>query len=119
MGFRQLLTAACMLALLIAPMAQSARGEIDAEQVRRSIDRGIAYLKREQKTNGSWPDAVNVPVGISALCALALLTAGVPPDDPQMRLAVEFLRRQRLAQTYSVALQTMVLCAADREKTCS
>jgi hypothetical protein len=114
--FSRLLVAICASALLIAPTAQTARAEIDAEQVRRSIDRGIEYLKREQKNNGSWPDSPSVPVGISALCALALLTAGVPPDDPQMRLAIDYLRRQRLAQTYSVALQTMVLCAAEPKK---
>ncbi|HEX4148470.1 MAG TPA: DUF4159 domain-containing protein, partial [Pirellulales bacterium] len=102
--------------VLFGSFAQCVRAEIDAEQVRRSIQRGIDYLTSKQKQNGSWPDSPSVPVGISALCTLALLTAGLPPDDPHMRLAIDYLRRQRLGQTYSVSLQTMVLCAAEPKR---
>lgn len=98
-------------------MGQRARAEIDAEQVRRAIDRGIAYLKSQQMPNGAWPDSPpGIPVGVTALSTLSLLTAGVPLDDPQMQAAIDYLRRQRLAQTYSVSLQTMVLCAAEPKR---
>jgi hypothetical protein len=105
-----------MLAVMVGPLLPAARAEINAEQVRRAIERGMEFLKGRQKPNGSWPDSPAVPVGISALCTLALLTAGTPLDDPHMRSAIDYLRRQRLGQTYSVSLQTMVLCAAEPKK---
>ena len=92
---------------------QVARAEIDAEQVRRAIQRGIDYLKREQAKDGSWSDQPGLPGGISGLCTLALLTAGEPLTDPSMRAAVDHMRKVRVKMTYSVALQTMVLCNAE------
>jgi uncharacterized protein DUF4159 len=101
------------LATIIAPWSRAARADISAEQVRESIDRGVAYLKREQRNDGAWPDPVGYPGGITALCTLALLNCGVPPNDAQVQAAVNYLRKLEPSMTYSTALQTMVLCAAE------
>src|SRR3569623_2433540 len=101
------------LAAVIAPWSRAAHAEISAEQVRESIDRGVAYLKREQKNDGAWPDPVGYPGGVTALCTLALLNCGVPPNDAQVQSAVNYLRKLEPSMTYSTALQTMVLCAAE------
>jgi hypothetical protein len=90
-----------------------ARADIDAEQVRRAIQRGIDYLKREQHKDGSWSDQPGLPGGISGLCTLALLTAGEPMTDPSMRAAVNHMRKIRVKMTYSLSLQTMVLANAE------
>ena len=96
--------------------ADDDRGSITAAQVRAAIDKGVAYLKREQKPNGAWDEYPNNPGGETALCTLALLNAGVPVDDDQMKRALDYVRSLTPDQTYVIALQTMVLCMADPKK---
>jgi hypothetical protein len=100
----------CLAAALAAAPAQ---GEITAEKVREAIERGVAYLEREQREDGSWPDPVGYPGGITAICTLALLNSGVPAQDKHVQDAVNYLRKIKPERTYSTALQTMVFCAAE------
>ncbi|HVX12653.1 MAG TPA: M56 family metallopeptidase [Pirellulales bacterium] len=79
----------------------------------QAIDRAVAFLIAEQRADGSWPDPVGYRGGISALCTLALIEAGIKPDAPSVQAALAFLRPIRPSMTYSTALQTVVFCAAD------
>ena len=54
-----------------------------------AIDRGIAYLKREQSPRGNWGEMAGYTGGVTALCTLALLNAGVPADDPTIVKALD------------------------------
>jgi hypothetical protein len=103
---------------LVVTIAPKARGEVTAEQVREAIRRAVAYLKNEQsKVNGAWRERTGYPGGVTALCTLALLEAGVPPDDPTIQKSLEYLRGLgRPTMVYSTSLQTMVFCAAEPEK---
>ena len=59
---------------------------------RRVIERGVAWLRRDQEANGSWFGrwGTNYVYGTwSVLCALN--AAGVPPGDPTVRRAVAWL----------------------------
>ena len=103
---------ACLVALLAASAAP-ASAEITAEKVRDAIDRGVEYLKREQRDDGSWPEIVGYPGGITSICTLALLNSGVPPQDKHVQDALNYLRKIKPQMTYSTALQTMVFCAAE------
>src|SRR3954468_9801347 len=85
---------------------------IDAAQVLAAIDHGVAFLKREQQPRGNWNEFPGYEGGVTALCTLALLNSGVPADDPNVKQSLNYLRGLELDKTYSVALQTMVLCAA-------
>jgi len=88
-------------------------GPVTGEQVRTAIRTGVKYLLDEQnKQNGSWSEQIQNPGGITALCTLALLNSGVEPSHPQIQRALVHLRKFEPTRTYSVALQTMVLCAA-------
>jgi hypothetical protein len=89
---------------------------IDAAQVIGAIEHGVAYLKREQGPRGNWAEWPTYEGGVTSLCTLALLNSGVPADDPAIRKAVSYLRGLELDKTYSVALQTMALCAAEPKK---
>src|SRR6476620_10760963 len=88
---------------------------IDAAQVLAAIDHGVAFLKREQLPRGNWTEFPGYDGGVTSLCTLALLNSGVPADDPTIKQALNYLRGLELDKTYSVALQTMVLCAATRK----
>ncbi len=90
---------------------------LTAEQVRESIERGINFLKRSQQANGTWQPVGYHRGGVTALATLALLTAGVPPQDPTVRRSLEFLDGLELdvSTIYTVSLMTMVYCQAAPE----
>lgn len=123
---RWIITLAASIASLVAhvPFATPARAaDLDPAAVKKAIDGGIAFLKRGQK-NGIWPDYANIaggrsPHGVTALCTLALLNCGVPPDDPVIAASIAHLRRitpEELNTVYGVSLHAMVLCQADPQK---
>jgi len=90
---------------------------LTAEQVRAAIDGGVKYLLQEQNAkNGYWNEVVRYPGGVTALCTLALLNAGVEPEHPQIQKALAYLRTKPPTQTYSTALQTMVLSTAEPKR---
>ncbi|MEN6458700.1 MAG: DUF4159 domain-containing protein [Thermoguttaceae bacterium] len=109
---KRLVAAAALATVLVGLFVGAVRAEVTAEQVRKAIDRGAGYLKRQQRADGSWPDMIGMPGGISALCTLALLNVGVEPDDPLMQKSLAHLRQIKLERTYVVALQTMVFARA-------
>ncbi len=109
---------AVLLVVVVASLlcSRTVLAEISPEQVRTSIDRAVAYLKRQQNNNGTWPDQPAYAGGITALCTLALVNAGVPLDDEKLARSLKYLRGLGPSQTYVVSLQTMVLCAAEPRK---
>ncbi len=116
---RAWIASATIVSILTASFAAAQRpreGPVDAAQVLAAIDRGVGYLKSQQGPRGNWPDFPGYPGGVTALCTLALLDAGLGPDDPAVRRALDYLRRQQFEKTYTVSLQTMVLCAAEPKK---
>ncbi len=93
-------------------------GGLSAEAVRSGVDGAIAFLRQKQRSNGEWDEYPGYRPGTTALCALALLSAGLDKDDPTVAKALEFLRGfspQEQNQTYPISLQTMVFCLADPE----
>ncbi|MBQ9127510.1 MAG: hypothetical protein IJY15_07105, partial [Thermoguttaceae bacterium] len=93
-------------------------GGLSAEAVRSGVDGAIAFLRQKQRPNGEWDEYPGYRPGTTALCALALLSAGLDKDDPTVAKALEFLRGfspQEQNQTYPISLQTMVFCLADPE----
>ncbi len=92
---------------------KAAKKEPLVEQVRKAIERGVSYLRQQQRTGGSWDDkVVNHPGGGSCLALLALLNCGVPPNDPVVTKGLDYLRTLRNPTTYVRSLQTMVFVEA-------
>lgn len=112
--------AAVAVVTIVAPGRALAQrppeGPVDAAQVLAAIERGVAYLKREQLPRGRWGEMAGYEGGVTALCTLALLNSGVGVDDSVIRQALTYLRGLELDKTYTVSLQTMVLCAAEPKK---
>lgn len=97
-----------LMLLLAAP--RRIQAAVDAASVQRSIDRGIAYLRKTQNQRGGWTEFSGQSCGLSALCTLALMNAGVPKDDPDLVRAMRYLREFEPQQTYSASLQTLAYC---------
>jgi hypothetical protein len=95
--------------------ARKARPEPLVVQVRKAIDLGVHYLKRQQRDSGKWDDrlgAVSHPGGPTCLALLALLNAGVPVNDPVITRGLTYIRTLTSPSTYVRALQTMVFVEA-------
>ncbi|MHB0957991.1 MAG: DUF4159 domain-containing protein [Pirellulaceae bacterium] len=113
-GMYVAIMATLTIGFIVAPVA----GEITDQDVRQAIERGVEYLKTEQdKSRGGWTEHAGQPGGLTALCTLALLNSGLGPDDPAVAKALDYLRSfDKPDMTYSVALRTMALCAAEPKK---
>jgi hypothetical protein len=84
------------------PLSKDEQAKVD-----QAIDKAVAFLKRTQAKTGFWePWSKDHPFGSTALPALALLEAGVPPDDPVVRKAAEWMRPHlsKLDKTYELSL---------------
>ena len=106
-------------ATMIACSGQDAQAQLSAERVQGAIDRGVDYLLRRQYPKGNWPDGKygqQYPGAMTSLCTLALLNAGLEPADPRIQRALDQIRQSRPKKTYSLALQTMALCAAKQKR---
>ena len=115
MRSRQFILIALAAVIAAAPTARLAAQEpsLTAEQVRDSIRQGIDYLLNEQSGRGTWDDMTEYPGGVTALCTLALLNAGVEPNHPKIQKSLAYLRTLQPEKTYTVALQTMALCEGE------
>lgn len=96
--------------LLIHSVAVAAEKEPLVDRVRTAIDRGVRYLRVQERGQGKWEGdgLVDKPGGITALAMLALLNSGIPADDPMIRRGLTYLRTVEPRFTYVVGLQTMV-----------
>lgn len=96
------------------PLSKEEQAKVD-----KAIEKGIAYLKREQTKEGNWPKMQAIWVepskrqfddrhsaGQCLLPAYALLEAGVSANDPVIQNATDYIRpRIRNCQdTYDLAL---------------
>jgi len=106
-------------ALALAPRAASAQGVSLELRVQRAIERGVAFLVREQKPDGTWPgDEGTHPGGQSSLVALTLVKSGLARDDPHLRDALAALRPVVFKSTYSASVYLMLRAALiDKSKT--
>lgn len=119
-----------LLALLFAvasPAFVAAQAKEDplVDKVKRGIDRGVQFLKDQERGRGNWEVDVDGkildrPGGWTSLALLALINCGVPVDDPAIKRGLDYLRTIPPSQTYVVGLQTMVFALAgqgvDRER---
>jgi hypothetical protein len=114
-----LVTAAVLLGLAGPAPAADRPKEALVDQVKKAIDQGKDYLIKQQTADGNWERDTNTrayPGGYTALVLLALLNAGVPPDDPAIQKGLKYLRAVPPRHTYVVGLQTMVYCLVGEDK---
>jgi Domain of unknown function (DUF4159) len=99
------------LVFAAVPAAPAPAAEPLVEQVRVGIEKGIRFLRNEERGRGNWEHTIGAtgkPGGYSCLAVLALLNSGVKADDPIIQRALKYLRGLDAEYTYVVGLQTMV-----------
>lgn len=77
------------------------------------IEKGIDWLKEEQKADGHWEGEEDAPTGFTALAALALVKAGVAKDAPEITKALAWLKKTDPRTTYDHGCTMMLLEAVD------
>lgn len=107
---RRSLYTLCALLLslfLVGPRSVSAATEEEIETARK---KGMEYLLSTQKADGSWEYSGH-DVGITSLCAIALIENGVAVDDPVIEKAQRFVLDKYLdtTGTYDITLAILLL----------
>ena len=110
--------------LLLVPQTQAQKAADDADQelvqqVNRSIERGVQWLRTNHDPQTHWEGIVigllaDMHGGTTSLATLALLNCGVDPDTREVRSAMEYLRGLPREKTYVVSLTTMVYAQAQK-----
>jgi hypothetical protein len=99
--------------VLLLAAAPPARAQVDGAKVNAAIDRGIDWLLRIQRLDGTWSahEHGNYQSGPTALALLTLLKCGVPEGHPAVRRALAYLEAHPPRKTYSLGCYLMALHA--------
>jgi len=120
MAMRRTLASRSLCGLLVVVIAAGASlphasaQQVTGTQVKRAIRRGVNYLRNKQQADGDWP-RYGLPSGTTVLCLVAMLSAGVPADDPDIRRGLAAIKHQGDRFTYVIALKIMALALTDPE----
>ena len=117
---RQMLLFGLVVAVIAGYSPKAPAADVTRQDVEDAIKEGIRYLKSKQLADGSWQEVDDeAHTGTTSLVALSLITAGVSPDSPEIRAAIEYLKKfssMDLNSTYAVALRLMVFSAAGSKR---
>jgi len=93
--------------------AGKAPPKVTDEAVRKAIDRGIAYLIKRQKGDGTWDENeyhhANEACGHSELALLTLVYTGEHPNREYVSKALNVVAQRPVSYTYAVAVRVMAL----------
>ena len=79
---------------------------VDPEKVNAAIQRGVAYL---QRSSPEWSASPEWPLGVQALCGLALLECDVPPTSPLLQQVANQVRAQCANETHTYEMSLALL----------
>lgn len=87
------------------------------EDVLAAIKQAQRFLRRKQRSDGSWKDdhSTQYPHGLTSLALLALVNSGMTEKDPEVRKALKYIRALpdgQPSKVYSVSLTISALVAA-------
>jgi len=87
--------------------------------VQQAIERGIEYLRKQQKPDGRWSAGGErdkaYPTGGTAIATYALLASGVSAQDEQVSKGLTFLAEKPSEKTYSLGLRCQAFYLASRQ----
>ncbi|MHC4472067.1 MAG: prenyltransferase/squalene oxidase repeat-containing protein [Planctomycetota bacterium] len=101
-----------LVGIALVTLAGEKKEAPDRAAVERALDRGVAYLRKKQKGDGSWQR----DVGYTGLVLYALAHAGADPDDKAVRRGTRWLVASLARpRTYDASLAIMALATLDRK----
>lgn len=101
-----------------AVQAQPAGNDTLEKRVGKAIDQAKRFLSKAQQPDGSWQgvNSERYRVGVTSLAVLALINAGMTPEDQEIKRGLAYLRglprKDQPTLTYEVSLMVMALAAA-------
>lgn len=102
-----------LIGVISPPILSQAVREVTDEDVDRAIARIERYLWARQKADGGWYYNRSLPYGgQTALATFALLEAGISPNNPNLRKALDFLVKVKRRNLYVVTIRIMTLSEA-------
>ncbi len=81
-------------AVLAVPARAADEVGVPSREIRPVVEKGYAFLKKDQKPDGSFGDRPEQAPGITALVVAALLHNGYGPDDPVVAGGLKYLEGQ-------------------------
>jgi hypothetical protein len=104
--------AALFTASLLGTAAQDPAPVSLGLRVNGAIARGLGWLRKEQKSDGSWGGRESEhPFGMTTFAAYTLVKSGVDPHDPTLYSALKNIGAAEFKTTYSAAVH-LLLCEA-------
>jgi hypothetical protein len=86
---------------------------VDAARIADAIDKGVKYLKAQQRPDGAWmpPGGTGYAIGYTAMACLALLECDVPATDPAVKKALMIARTHanQLGSVYDISTAILML----------
>ncbi|MCE5325798.1 MAG: DUF4159 domain-containing protein [Planctomycetaceae bacterium] len=79
--------------------------EFSDENVEKAIKLAIDYLYSAQNADGSWPPHGQFKTGPTAMATYALLSAGINPQEPRLKKALDWLKANDSTWTYDLGLR--------------
>ncbi|MCA9242462.1 MAG: DUF4159 domain-containing protein [Phycisphaerales bacterium] len=98
------------------------QGPLTAERVDDGVERAVAWLRSMRDADGTWEDSpgaireARYRGGSTALVSLALLSAGVNPNEADLQGALDWLEKQRPHTTYVLSLRAQALALTNVRK---
>ncbi len=96
----------------LLPPGEAFGQNVTSDQVKEAVRKGLANIRRQQQNGGTWRDHGGHKGGVTALALLAMLNAGVPPEDPDVARGLAALAKVENAKTYVVSLKAQAFAAA-------
>ncbi|MFT5198941.1 MAG: hypothetical protein ACI87O_001601 [Planctomycetota bacterium] len=107
-----------LIGLLIVPVFAQDEGEasgpVPQKAIDAAIDRGMAFLVKEQDMDGSWRfDSPTHRAGITGFCVYTLLKGGLSKNHQAVQRGLRFLDVVEAATTYEAACMVLAYSEAD------
>jgi squalene-hopene/tetraprenyl-beta-curcumene cyclase len=114
----------CAAALGLAVLAPAQAAGPDADELKALTDRALAFLRKQQKDDGSFGNP-KMSAGITALAVAAFIRNGVGPEDPAVAKGLKFIQKLvkkdggiygKMFANYTTSIGIMALKEANKGK---
>ena len=94
------------VALLTSPQVTYAK-RLKPKEIKKTIAKGVEYIYKLQKPDGTWPESRGFKGGTTALAVYALLSAGESVKNPKIDKALKWMmdKKNAVPQIYTMGMR--------------